>query len=907
MTVFLRLVTTDSDSTAGAARPGVGRRGGRVAPGNAATGRRDISVETPPGRRSDRYPTSTRRQRGDHGFGLMEVLIALSLLLVIILPMSYLLGTVLTQSTNTKASVAAGLIAEQELEESHAVLSAAMTAGASSVCTPTGGAGPNLPCTIPEGNQSVQGFNYSISLYFQWTAISGTANVCKSGVIPQVVLAQVTVSWGPTLQSVSESSVINLPYIASNPTNGFLAVQVSNAAGRGTKGVLVTAATTSPSYSTTALTDSHGCAFITVPSASPGYTVSLSPPTSTPGVVYVDQTDNPSPSLTNQAVSAQGITTLAFNYDKAATVNLNYPSVTGVADGITCPTTSFCIATGQNQTTTTSGTNLTNGTPTAEILATTDGTNWATATVPGLARLLGISCTGAGTTTCEGVGTSTTGTGIAFGVTISSGSWTITNQTLPAGLATSQLSSVACTSATSCWAVGYGVTGGTRTGVMLSYNGTTWTQVTTSGVELISSIACPTSATCVLTANNTTAPVPAPVVYTFNTSTSAFASVTLTPAASTLSQVTCGSSVAGLCILTGTVGANAEAWVSTTNGSTWTAVTGIPTGASTLGTPVCTGPTSCLVTDNTPATTSGQMLVITGTPSGAPTGWAATAGSVPAGIQSLSDLACQSTSCLASGQISGSPGQGVLLTSTNNGSTWTTTSLPGTTTPTFLTGVGCLATACVASGEANTADLLYGEPSGSWASDTVPADPTGTTGLLGAGWSATVGNTNFNYGFLEVDPAASPATASSPNPTTLTPLFPSTLGYTVWPGGCPAENSTPPTVAVTPAGTSSVTVALAPIALKIVDGTGQPVPGATITLAQNNATSARCPAETFALPTTNGDGLSRAGFSYGIYTATITNPLDSKTTTAAITIGASSVTSGTTTYPEPDPVVVKVS
>jgi hypothetical protein len=902
-----RLTPILADPTGGGTRPGRGAGKARISIGTGTISRKDKSVDAPRGSRRDHHPSSTRHQRGDHGFGLMEVLIALGLLMVIILPMSYLLGTVLNQSTNTKASVAAGLIAEQTLEESHAVLSAAMTAGASSVCTPQGGTGPNLPCTIPEGTQTVQGFHYSIALYFQWTSISGTANVCKSGVIPQVVLAQVTVSWGPTLQSVSESSVINLPYIASTPTNGFLAVQVSNAAGKGTKGVLVTAATTSPAYSTTGLTDSHGCAFLTVPSASPGYTVSLSPPTTTPGLVYVDQTDNPAPSQSGQAVSAQGITTVSFNYDQAATVDLNYPSVTGVADGVTCPTTSFCIATGQNQTTTTSGTNQTNGTPTAEILETADGTNWNPVAVPGLTRLLGIACPT--TSSCEGVGTSTTGTGMAFGVTIVSGTWTITTQALPSGLATSQLSSVSCTSATSCYAVGYGVSGGTRSGVMLSYNGTTWSTVATSGVELIGSIACPTAATCVLTANNTTAPVPAPVVYTFNTSTSAFTPVTLSPTPSTLSQVTCGSSVSGLCILTGTVGTNAEAWVSTTSGSTWTVVTGIPTGASTLGMPVCTTASSCLVTDNTPSTTSGQILVLTGTPSGAPAAWAASVATVPAGIQSLSDLACQSTTCLAAGQVSGSPGQGLLLTSTNSGTSWTSTSLPGTTTPTFLTGVGCLSSACVASGEATTGDLLYGEPSTTWASDTVPAsaDPTGTTGLLGAGWSATVGNTDFNYSFLEVVPAASPATASSPNPTTLTPLYPSTSGYTVWPGGCPAETSSPPTAAVTPGGTSSITVALAPIALEVVDATGQPVPGATITLAQNNLASARCPAESFAMPTTAGDGLSRAGFSYGVYTATITDPLDSRTTTAALTINPSSVSTGSTTYPEPDPVVVKVS
>jgi Tfp pilus assembly protein PilV len=850
--------------------------------------------------------SSTRRLRTDEAITLMEVMIALSLLLLIILPMSYLLGSVLNQSTNTKASVAAGLIAEQELEESHAILSAAMTAGASSVCTATGATGPSLPCTVPEAAQKVQGFNYSVALYFQWTSISGTANVCKSGVIPQVVLAQVTVSWGPNLQSVSESSIINLPYIASTPTNGFLAVQVSNAAGKGTAGVLVTASTSSPSYTTSALTDSHGCAFITVPSSTSGYTVSLSPPTTTPGVVYVDQTNNPSPSQTNQAVSAQGISTVTFQYDQAATLDLNYPSVTGVADGVTC-TTTFCIATGQNQTTTTSGTNQTNGAPTGEILVTTNGTSWTPVSVTGLTRLLGISCPT--TSMCEGVGTGTGGTGIAFGVSIASGTWTIAAQTLPAGVNISQLSSVWCTSATSCYAVGYGVTGGTRSGVMLSYNGSAWSKVTTSGVELIGSIACPTATTCVLTTNNTTAPVPSPVLYAFNTSTSVFSTVTLSPAPTTLSQVTCGTTTANLCVLTGTVGTNAAAWVSNNSGSTWTAVTGIPAGASTLGTPVCTTISSCLVNDNTPSSTSGQILVLTGTPSAAPTSWAATAATEPAGVQSLSDLACQSTTCLSVGQVSGSPGQGVLLTSTNSGSTWSSTSLPGTATPTFLTGVGCLPTWCAASGEATTSDLLYGSTSGAWATDTVPTDATGVTGLIGAGWSASVGNTNLApYPFKEIAAAASPATAASPNPITLTPLFPFTTGYTVWPGGCAAEAITPTSIAVTPGGTATATVALAPVTLEVVDATGQPVPGATVTLAQNNASSYHCPAESFAMPTTAGDGLSRAGFSYGAYTATITDPLDSKSTTAALTINASSVVGPTgTTYPEPDPVVVTIS
>jgi Tfp pilus assembly protein PilV len=850
------------------------------------------------------------------GFGLMEVVIALALLLGIVLPMSYLLGSVLQQTGDSKASIAAGLIAEQQLEEAHSVLSAAMTAGVSSVCTPHGGTGPDLPCRIPEASQQVQGFNYNISLYFQWTSIAGSADVCTSGQIPQVVLAQVTVSWGPTLRSVSQSSVVNLPYIATNPLNGFLAVQVNNAAGGASQGVLVTATNSAASYTNSGLSDSKGCAFLTVPAASPGYTVSLSPPSG--GAVYVDQNNNPSPSLPSQAVSTQGITTVALQYDQAATVNMTFPSVTGVADGITCPTTTFCLASGQMQQTTASGSNQTNGQPNAEVLVTSDGSTWNKVAVPGMARLLGIACPT--TSICEAVGTGTAGNAVAVGATISGGGvWAITPQTLPSGVAVSELSSVACTTTASCYAVGYGVTGSTRTGVMLSYNGTTWAAVAISGVDQIQSIACSSVSACVITANNTTTPVPAPELFTFATSTSTFAPVTLSPVPSTLTQVNCGSTLSGLCVVDGTVGANAEAYVSTGVTTTWPAVSGIPAGASVLGTPICPTTSSCLMTDNTPSTSSATILNLTGTTVGSTTTWTAvTAPTFPTGVQSLSDLACTSTRCVASGQATGSPARGTLLTSTTTGGTsWSSTAVPGTTTSTFLSGVGCFVSTCVAAGEAPTADLLYDTNGGTWQSDTVPTS-AGVTGLLGAGWSATTGNTLLAPNpFKEVVAAASPVSTSSPNPIVLSPLFPFPGGDSIWPGGCPAEadpSSTPPLAALTPGGSTSVTAQLASLSLEIVDGSGQPVPGATVKLGVTSApmaTTLKCPMETFAMPTTGADGLSRAGFTYtdptGSYTLTVTNPLDASTTTTTISIGASSVVLGSTTYPEPDPTIVVVS
>jgi len=852
----------------------------------------------------------------------MEVVISLVILLAIVLPMSYLLGSVLQQTGDTKASIAAGLIAEQQLEQAHSVLSAAMTAGASSVCTPNGGTGPDLPCTIPQGNVQVQNFNYNISLYFQWADISGSADVCTSGQIPQVVLAQVTVSWGPTLRSVSQSSVINLPYIATNPLNGFLAVQVNGADGSGSQGVLVTATNSAASYSNSGLTDSEGCAFLTVPAATPGYTVALSPPSG--GAVYVDQTNNPAPSRSSQAVSTQGITTVSFNYDEAATVNLKYPSVTGVADGITCPTATFCLATGQQQQTTASGSNQTNGTPTAEILETTDGTNWSPVTVAGMARLSSIAC--ASPNSCEAVGTGTTGSAVAVGVTISGGTWTINTQTLPAGVTVSDLSSVACPAVAACYAVGYGITGSTRTGVMLAWTGgPAWSAVPTSGVDQIQSIACTNVLACVITDNNTTTPVPTPQLQTYSPYLNQFSMpVTLSPAPSTLGQVTCpyNLSVAGSCMVVGTSGGNAVAYASTglvTGG--WAAVSGIPTGASTLGTPICTTATSCLVTDNTPSSSSATILDLTGTTVLGNTTWAATAApTFPAGIQSLSSLACTATSCVASGQASGSPAQGALITSTTTGGTsWSTTAVPGTTTSTFLSGVGCFATTCVSAGESPTGDLLYGTNAGSWQTDTLPTPGTGVTGLLGAGFSATTGNTTLApNNFKEVVAAGTTPTPSSANPAVLTPLYPFTSGDTIWPGGCPAESipspSTPPLATLTPGGTSSVTAQLASLSLEIVDGSGQPVPGATVKLgvvSPSTMATLKCPVETFAMPTTSADGLSRAGFTYtdptGSYTLTVVNPLDSKTTTTTITIGASSVVLGSTTYPEPDPVIVAVS
>lgn len=469
---------------------------------------------------------------------------------------------------------------------------------------------------------------------------------------------------------------------------------------------------------------------------------------------------------------------------------------------------------------------------------------------------------------------------------------------------------MACPDTDQCYAVGYGVTANVRAGVMLAFNGSTWSTVPTSGVALIGSVACPSKTTCLITANDLTTPVPLPELFSFATATSTFSLVPLTPAPTTLNVVTCGSRTAGLCVVTGTASGTAAAWMSPDGGTTWTPVGGLPAGASTLGAPVCTSTTSCVVPDNAPASSTGQILDLAATTSGSATVWSATAATLPAGTDAVPSLSCPTaTQCTAAAQTGTAPTQGTILTSTNGGTTWTATSLPGPTTS-YLSGIDCTPTFCAAAGEGPGGDALFGSGGGAWQSDTVPAPAAGVTGLLGAGWSGTVGNTNFSpFPFDEVTPAGTaPVGPSSSNPSALTPLFPFLSGYSVWPGGCPADTSAPTAVAVSPGGTATATVVLAPVSLTVVDASGQPVPGATL-VATEADTAAACPAnktEAYALPTTASDGLSRAGFTFGTYSLAVTDPLDGKTTTVTLGVTASGVTVGSAGYPSADSAVVAV-
>ena len=113
--------------------------------------------------------------------------------------------------------------------------------------------------------------------------------------------------------------------------------------------------------------------------------------------------------------------------------------------------------------------------------------------------------------------------------------------------------------------------------------------------------------------------------------------------------------------------------------------------------------------------------------------------------------------------------------------------------------------------------------------------------------------------------------AGHPTNATLLPdvLYPQAGGYSLVAGDCPAEATSTSTtsLAALPGGTATSTVPLGLLPLQLVDSTGAPVAGATITL-----TTPSCPggADAYNMPVTDATGTTVTSVPYGSYTYTVT-------------------------------------
>ena len=167
--------------------------------------------------------------------------------------------------------------------------------------------------------------------------------------------------------------------------------------------------------------------------------------------------------------------------------------------GVSCTSVTFCVAVGSVQTV---------PGPTVTLIEQWNGTVWSLVASPsapgsGLSELNAVSCLSP--TSCTAVGDYFNGSASqTLAESWNGTTWSIVTSPNPSTLVTNVLTSVSCMSATACTAVGYSAAGAGYQNLAMQWNGTVWT--TTSAPEtgptdddLLESVSCgsPTSCTAV--------------------------------------------------------------------------------------------------------------------------------------------------------------------------------------------------------------------------------------------------------------------------------------------------------------------------------------------------------------------------------------------------------------------------
>ncbi|HUA94413.1 MAG TPA: hypothetical protein VMB82_02675, partial [Acidimicrobiales bacterium] len=431
-----------------------------------------------------------RRDRGEEGFGLIDCIVAMVVLLAVLVPTGYLFTNVLSQSASARQRLTALSVAEQWIETLN-------NQGPPSDVNNQ----PEVGTALSEPSSVLSGITYHVSALFNWTdATGGTPDFCSTTTSPVLGL-QVTVSWVGN-QSITDQAILNFP-ASGNLTDGYLAIQVNGdpAGGPPTDAfgeiwsqrvqsvpIQVSGTNLATPYSLTPA--ATGCTFLEL---APGtYTVQVGPgPTASYVANYNEQTSETQPLSTQASITVidAEITEVSFQYDEGTDVGLSYPSTTAVDDGISCPNkgTLICLAVGQTPATPATAPSVS---PEATGVAKTSS-GWSVATFPTtMTRVEGTACT---TTLCIAVGYSSSGGAAAT----STNGTTWSNSALPSGV--SQLTSIVCpTSATTpaCIAIGAGTSSnGVLLTATISGSTVTWTKDTIPTTTGLSQIVCPSSST----------------------------------------------------------------------------------------------------------------------------------------------------------------------------------------------------------------------------------------------------------------------------------------------------------------------------------------------------------------------------------------------------------------------------
>jgi Tfp pilus assembly protein PilV len=192
----------------------------------SAVGARSRADRRQPVPRSGRFSASTR---GDTGMTLVEVMVALVLLLVTMIPLGYLVTNEVHQAASAKNSLAALGISEKWLEILGTAQDPPPRSGALAVDTgrlliPIRADGTPLP---NNGTESRGGTTFTVRAEYTWTGtqdINTAPNLCTSGGA-QVLNLQVTVSWGVN-QQITGTTVLDYPP-PGIPLYGFYQLQIT--------------------------------------------------------------------------------------------------------------------------------------------------------------------------------------------------------------------------------------------------------------------------------------------------------------------------------------------------------------------------------------------------------------------------------------------------------------------------------------------------------------------------------------------------------------------------------------------------------------------------------------------------------------------------------------------------------
>jgi hypothetical protein len=272
-----------------------------------------------------RRPSPEKSQAGAaDGFAILEVVVAFTMLVIILIPAAALFSTVIRVSANARNRVEASNLAAQQIDIGRATSFGTLAAQASDGTVQTG--------TAKEG-----GITFTIAQSASWVnestnACGGTGNGAP-GTQPVLAMTE-TVTWpnmGSTHPVVAQTDIAPPAGYYSN-SMGNLAVDVVDSNGAPVVGASVTV--TGPTNAGPILTGTTGCAFAAF--LSPGaYAVSAS----LPG--YVDMDENLTATKSNLAIGAGSTVGWTLNYAPAAQVPISY---TSTAAQMPPPTTTTTVA-----------------------------------------------------------------------------------------------------------------------------------------------------------------------------------------------------------------------------------------------------------------------------------------------------------------------------------------------------------------------------------------------------------------------------------------------------------------------------------------------------------------------------------------------------------------------------------